>query len=143
MRQWPSRRIVILSLVVLVLLLPTPATGVSVLPTVSPSSSDATPSELDAIRFRETFGFESSLAFVRTAAAEPSRYSDLAYGVPLDATEVAELARRAAIQAAIHPMVEQVAAGEAFAGMYLDQHAGGAPVFMFTANLADRGNELL
>jgi hypothetical protein len=129
------------SLVILVLLVPTSAaTGATDAPQDGASSVDASPAEVDAVRFRDTFGFANGLAFVRAAAAEPSRYSNLDYGVPLDAAEVAELARRAAIQAAIDPMVEQVAANDTFAGMYLDQRSGGAPVFLFTAGLADRAD---
>ena len=39
------------------------------------------------------------------------------------------------IQAAIDPMVEKVATNDTFAGVYLDQMTGGAPVFMFTAGI--------
>lgn len=126
MRHSPSRRTMLAGLIVLVLLMPAfPATAVTADPMNSASSADAIPSEADAIRFRATFGFDSSLALVRVASAESSRYSNMDYGVPLDAAEVAELTRRATIQAAIDPIVEQVAANDTFAGMYLDQRAGG------------------
>jgi hypothetical protein len=142
MRQPPSRPTMWAGLTLLALLmtaLPAPALTADGTDT---SLIDATPSEADAIRFRSTFGFESSLAFVRSAAADGSRYSNVDYGVPLDAAEVAELNRRAAIQEAIDPMVEKASTNDTFAGVYLDQKAGGAPVFMFTAGISDRAKEL-
>ncbi len=106
------------------------------------TSIGLTRDEASAIRFRETFGFESSLEFVRAAAANPTRYSDDEYGVPLDDVELSELQRRSEIRAAIDPLVKAAAKHETFAGLYFDQHAGGVPVFMFTADLPDREADL-
>lgn len=139
MRHSPLRRTTLTGFTVLILLMPTfPATAFTADPVEGTSSAAATRAEANAIRFRETFGFQSGLAFVRAAAEEQSRYSNMDYGVPLDTAEVAELNRRAAIQEAIDPMVEKVATNDTFAGVYLDQKAGGVPVFMFTADLSER-----
>lgn len=143
MRHSPSRRTVLSGLIAVVLLIPTSAGNVrTAVPDVSASSADPTASEADALRFRATFGLQGGLEFVRSAARDPSRYSNMDYGVPLDAAEVAELTRRATIQATIDLIVEKVAANDTFAGMYLDQRAGGMPVFMFTADIADREEQL-
>ena len=65
MRHSPSRRTILAGLIVSVLLMPTsPATAVMPSHMRSALLADATPSEVDAIRFRSTFGLESSLAFV-------------------------------------------------------------------------------
>lgn len=88
--------------------------------------------EAQAIRFRETFGLDSSLATVRAAAIDTAQYSSELYGLPLSDAEVADLLKRAQVQRDIKPAFEQAATYPTFAGAYLDQHAGGQPVFMFT-----------
>jgi hypothetical protein len=133
----PSHRTLLAGLVASVLMLPTSSAGAS-----APEATDPDSSEADAIRFRSTFGLQNGLEFVRAAAVDTARYSDEAYGVPLDEMEVAELQRRARIQLEIDPFVEVATDDPTFAGAYLDQMAGGAPVFMFTRDVEGHEREL-
>jgi hypothetical protein len=78
----------------------------------------------------------------REAAADTARYSSVDYGVPLNDDELKELARRAKIQEDMDPFVEKLAENDTYAGVYLDQQSHGAPVFMFTADIPERTDEL-
>lgn len=77
-----------------------------------------------------------SSLLVSRAAASPE-YSDEAYGIPLSATEVVELRRRAKVQLALRPAIDYAMAVPSYAGRYTDQQSGGVPVFRFTD--ADEG----
>jgi hypothetical protein len=95
-------------------------------------AADATADENDATRFRETFGLQADLAFVRTTL-DDTRYSSEAYGVPLTSAEVSELFRRARIETSIGDALDVARSQPGFAGVYLDQQRGGRPIFMFTS----------
>ncbi len=102
---------------------------------------ELTDSEAEAVRFRGEMGLANDIALVREAANSAS-YDDETYGIPLNADETAELLRRAAIQWEVGNVVEQARKKPSFGGAYLDQLAGGMPVFLFTEVTANDVSDL-
>lgn len=94
----------------------------------------------EAIRFRESFGLRSDSAFVGESLLDKSSFDSDLYGMPLSATEVADLLHRGEMQQLVDGTVDIARASEFFAGVYLDQLSGGQAVFMFTESdpLAER-----
>lgn len=97
------------------------------------AASAVTTTEAEAMRFRQSFGFQADAAFVRATLLDRATYSSEAFGVPLSKAEVAEMFRRARIQSAMDDAIEHARTLPGFAGAYLDQQHGGRPVFMFTS----------
>jgi hypothetical protein len=89
----------------------------------------------DAVRFRTTFGLAADAELVRAARLDPLHYSSEPYGVPLTQSEIADLLVRAQVQRALEAVEIPQSAVDSFAGTYIDQHMGGLPVFMFTADI--------
>jgi hypothetical protein len=71
---------------------------------------------------------------VASTLVDPVAFGNLDWGVPLSATEAAEMARRGELVSELGP-ARQFAADQAdYAGSYFDNLAGGIPVFMFTGD---------
>ena len=86
----------------------------------------------EAVRFRTTFGFAADREMVRSTWLDSAKYSVEPYGVPLSKDEIAEMMRRAGVQQALEVVKLSGAALESYAGVYIDQHDGGRPVYMAT-----------
>ena len=82
-----------------------------------------------AVAFREKLGFRADRAFV-AGTFEDHGFSASAWGVPLDAGEAAEVARRTKVQKDAAAALRTWAADPAFAGAYIDQRARGALVVL-------------
>jgi hypothetical protein len=91
----------------------------------------------EAIRFRQDFGLRSDEAYVRAVAADPAAVMN--YGVPLTVGEEADLNGRGSTVAELGPILQEYGEQhrDEFAGLYVDQEAGGRLVIMFTDHLAD------
>lgn len=83
-----------------------------------------------AIRFRETSSFRADETFVRETLQHTSKYDAAQFGIPLDDDEIRELERRLAIQRSLSPAKRAAATLPDTAGFYIDQSAGGRPVFL-------------
>lgn len=108
--------------------------GASPVSAVSPSPEEVGTND-DAAQFRQTFGLNATPEVLRTAAADTTTYSTWPYGVPLSKVEIAEMGRRAQVQAAVNKLLPQTRSLPGWGGVYLDQQAGGQPVFLFTSGL--------
>jgi hypothetical protein len=69
------------------------------------------------------------------ARLDAANFTSEPYGIPLSDAELSEMFRRARIQASLDDAIERARAFDSFAGVYLDQHNGGRPVFMFAGSL--------
>jgi hypothetical protein len=118
-------------------------------PSVATSSNgsvrtEPTAAELtSAFRFRTTFGLRADDLWIRAVFNDPA--SDETFGVPLLPNEIAAVV---AAQAAANAVTDIVAAYGAtvpgdWAGMYVDQQAGGTVVARFTSNVDDHRTALL
>ncbi len=86
--------------------------------------------EVDRIvHFRHEAGFEASRAFVESTLQDPE-YSSARYGVPLSEHEEAEVSRRIEVQQAVDDAFRVATTIADGAGQYMDQQAGGQPVFL-------------
>ena len=130
----------LLAVVVALSVGPASAVAVAASP-AGPEIDVVTNEERHALAFRRTFGFDSDLALVRQAAA-PGGYSNRAYGVPLSTAEAEEMARRFEVEQASHPAVDYGMKMATWGGYYIDQLAGGAPVFLFTGDEEEMREEL-
>src|SRR5262245_37907205 len=80
--------------------------------------SRATPGDVDAaVSFRETLGFRADRRFVLDSFGKAG-FSRARWGVPLDAAEAAEVARRSKVQNDAGPAMRKAASDPAFAGAY-------------------------
>ena len=95
-----------------------------------------------AIEFRREFGLRSDAAYVRAVAADPAAVTS--YGVPLTVAEQADLDGRAATLAELAPILQAYGDEhrDEFAGLYVDQDAGGRLVMMFTSDLPEHAAAL-
>jgi hypothetical protein len=87
----------------------------------------------NAIDFRRSFGFVSDATVVAAYEADESLNRD--YGVALTQPETAEMARRDAIAVAVGPMVAELRQTDGFAGLFIDQAAGGVVDFAFVGEV--------
>jgi len=111
-----------------------PSNSVSNVPPIAIDvSADQDEADQDAVRFRQAFGLDASIDLVRAARRDKANYSDELYGIPLSRAELAEMHRRAVIQSAMEPALEEAQRFDTFAGAYIDQLRRGRPVFMFTS----------
>jgi hypothetical protein len=97
-----------------------------------PAQAEASERSVDKqdLEFRESMGLESDLDVVKEIVADPANQKATEkYGVALTKDEVAELERRVAVQENYAPKVktqaEKTLGKSGFAGMYIDQQAGG------------------
>jgi len=98
-----------------------------------------------ALRFRATFGLRSDDSWIRKVLTDPSSDDGQTFGVPLLPDEVA---RVMAAQASANATATLVAAYGAavpddWAGMFVDQQAGGTVVARFKANVSEHRTALL
>jgi hypothetical protein len=111
------------------------STGHSI--STQPTSAIPTSAEIEAAsRFRATFGLRFDVAWIHAVHNDPD--ADTTFGVPLLPDEVA---RVRTAQEAANAVTDIVAAygltvTEDWAGMYVDQTAGGTVVARFKANVA-------
>jgi hypothetical protein len=116
------------------------AAACSATPGATPAAPEvvetASPDEAEAIRFRETFGLRTDVAYVRSVAADPAS-SSVDYAVPLMPAEIAELEARVANTEAVRDVIRRYADAhqDEFAGLYMDQENGGAVTTLWTAHL--------
>ncbi|MDR6227285.1 S1 family peptidase [Desmospora profundinema] len=123
----PAKKAVMLALVA-VLVLATMFTALLQTPAQA-EASEALVDEQD-LEFREAMGLETDVDAVREIVNEPANQQSIdEYGVALTDQEVAEIERRITIQEKHAPKVEAQAkktlGKQRFAGMYIDQQAGG------------------
>jgi hypothetical protein len=85
----------------------------------------------DAVRFRTSLGFPSDRATIDAATLDPARFPDTNWGVRLTRAEAAEVSRRVDVQLSMGPPTDFASGLPGFAGVYIDQHDDGAPVFLF------------
>lgn len=95
-----------------------------------PSPDDLT----DAARFRTSFNFPIDASTLTNAALDRVRFPNTEFGVPLTTAEAAEVHRRIKVQEGLGetPVFAATLAGSA--GTFVDQEAGGVPVFLFTGD---------
>lgn len=112
----------------------------------------ATPSQRAAnlvaasLTFRRASGLRTDLGFVRGLVAQRGQHRTALerFGVPLTSAELAALDARQRVDALV-PALERQAAAEApgsFAGLYVDQRAGGVVRVGFTRDAADQARRL-
>lgn len=118
------------------------ATGIVLGPTVDPVAARSDPELADALRFRTTFGFNASQAYVAASLVDKSAFPNLAYGVPLTAAEATEMDRRVALQDALTPASSFAAEQPDYAGVYVDQLQQGLPVFLFAGTPGSRASQI-
>jgi V8-like Glu-specific endopeptidase len=97
------------------------------------SPAALTPYEQRALDFRQTFGLDDGSELIIRAETDPN-YSAIDYGVPLSTNEQSEMQRRVRLEQGIIPAADFARHQATWAGYYLDQHAAGAPVFLFTGD---------
>ncbi len=114
---------------------PSPSTPPSV-PTSEPTATAPSPTEIaNARRFRQDFGLRADDAWLIAVATDPDA-DRLTYGVPLTASEVAELGRRTMALEALKPVVIGYASTQPdYAGSYVDNVRGGVLVVQFSGRL--------
>jgi hypothetical protein len=123
---------------------PTPGSA-----TDAPNALPANPTEqelLEARRFRRAFGLREDDAWITTVAADPdSQVGDEMFGVPLMPFEYQDLLRRTANAESAGPIVASYGAAnpETWAGMFIDQEAGGELVAQFTDNVQTHERRLV
>lgn len=84
----------------------------------------------DDLRFREEFGLTTEITAVSAIVA--SAEAEAAFGVSLTAEELADVERRTAAEPAIAQLQAQLRRSPSFAGLYIDQAAGGVVDIAFT-----------
>lgn len=89
-----------------------------------------------ASQFRAAKGFRSDRDYVEQSFRDSVAFPSKDFGVPLTDDEGRELARRIEVQIASDPSIADFQALPASAGVYMDQHRGGIPVFQTTDDLA-------
>jgi hypothetical protein len=94
-----------------------------------------------AVSFRANLGFQHGEQFVLDSFADPT-FSDAQWGLPLSPAEAANLADRLRLRQRIQEAIDYAASRADYAGMYLDQPAGGTPIFFFTESVAERRSEI-
>ncbi len=100
-------------------------------------ASAASPSDSEVARaadFRERMGFRHGTEFVRQTFSDEA-YADTSWGKPLSAAENEDLDRRARLRPKLQDAIDFAEKQTSSAGVYLDQAAGGMPVFQFVDSL--------
>jgi hypothetical protein len=115
--------------------------GDRLLVTLQSQGVDLTPTEADAVRIRADLGLASDLRTVRRTAAGEDNSSDL-MGIPLTPDEEKEVLRRSGIAESVSLVMPDLWADPAFAGAYIDEAAGGTPVFLFAADESEQVKQL-
>ena len=117
----------------------TPAPLASAQPSSPPGSLDPAFEAIvaAAVQFRQSVGLRADDAWVRAVAADPGAVWQ--YGVPLTIAEQAELDRRSADVGTLGPILQAYGDDHAaeFAGLFIDQAAGGVLVMLFTDHIAE------
>jgi hypothetical protein len=114
-------------------------------PAASQTTADPTPDAAfealvaEAIELRLSFGLRADEAWVREVASDPGALRN--YGVPLTPAEEAELNARSAAVHELAPILQEYGTQhpEDFAGVFIDQEAGGVMVVLFVDHLEEHG----
>jgi hypothetical protein len=89
----------------------------------------------DELRFRRDFGLSTDVGLVRSLMLDRAAYEG-GYGVALTPIELADLQRRLTIQEQLTPLRELAQAQPTFAGLWIDQQAGGVIMVAFAGDAA-------
>lgn len=89
-----------------------------------------------AAAFRERMGFPHGEGFVRQTFTDDD-YSSTDWGTPLSASESRDLEQRARLRPQLQDAIDYAERQPGSGGVYLDQAAGGMPVFQFTEGVED------
>ncbi len=106
--------------------------------TIPPLHNDAlvvsqpTPEESQAMDLRTRFGFDNDLLYIRSLEDSTSSTSTVELGIPLTASETAEMTRRREAGLVIGKIEHQFSALADYAGAWMDQAHGGIVVVAFT-----------
>lgn len=100
---------------------------------VGPPPQGTSPQLQAELDFRREFGLSTDLAFVQAMTADPSAYSD-SYPVALTPAEKAEMDRRIAMEDLMDPLEDHAALQPSFAGIWIDQPAGGVITVAFAGD---------
>jgi hypothetical protein len=90
---------------------------------------------------RERFGLRADEWYVRWVVSA-STVSDDLIGIPLDTQEAVEIERRIALQDELSAARELALDQPDYGGTWIDQGAGGLPVFTFTGDPAEHARRL-
>lgn len=95
------------------------------------SDSDLMPPS-EAGRFRWELGFPNDAETLARSYDDRTAFPNTDIGLPLTVAEYEELLRRAGVQHALAPAIDVATKEPTFGGAFVDQRAGGVPVFAFT-----------
>ena len=99
------------------------------------SAPDTASSAVQAsISFRAQMGLRADLTYVQSMEADKTK--SRAYGIALDPAEKAEIDRRVAIQTQLPPLSQALQQDDHFAGLSMDQPAGGVIDIATTGDLS-------
>jgi hypothetical protein len=115
---------------------PSPTTSVEPTPSPDPSFEALV---AEGIRLRTFLGLRADEEWVRAVSADPGAKTE--FGIPLTIAEEAELGARASSRQEIQPLLEKYAAEhpDEYAGLMIDQDAGGILVILFTDHIEEHG----
>lgn len=102
----------------------------------------ASPALTQALEFRRELGLDADLSTVSRADSDSANFPDETWGIPLTVSESAELNRRVQIQLSLDEALAYGRSDPSWAGAWIDQRAGGVPVFAFTARTDDQTSEI-
>lgn len=94
-----------------------------------------------AATFREAAGLRADFAYVLDSMSDRA-FSSSDWGIPLSASELADLAERMQVRARVAPAFDVADKLTESAGQYIDQLHGGVPVFLTTTDPRDFGAKL-
>ncbi len=131
-----TKRVAVFTMVGMMAMSQSLATGHHVFAATPTDDASATTKSEEALSFRRSFGLEATDAIVQQSLVDPA-FSDADWGVPLSATEIADLNHRVEVQEAIDPAFATAQSLGTSGGVYLDQLNGGIPVFLTTEDPAE------
>ncbi len=85
----------------------------------------------DALRVRTALGMRADSEYIAQSLTDARQFPEDPMAVPMTVEEAAEVWRRLDVQDAIDPVAVWAEANvDGYAGMFMDQSAGGKPVFL-------------
>lgn len=101
----------------------------------TPVAANVSLAELERAReFRSFHGFRSTTDTLIRAAGDEAAFPDRTWGVALTSDEATEMQRRIALMERAAVLVEPLSSDVGWAGWWIDQQAGGVPVFQFVGD---------